>query len=76
LERAISTVSCRNSKKRLTLPIAIKIAVGQQYFIFLKKQGKKLVFVLNLILYLTLLSNLKKKESIILWLINNISCVN
>jgi len=76
LERAISTGFCRIAKMKLTLPTAIFIVVGQQCFFFFKSKERNLFFFLNLVLCLTLLSNLEKKESIILWLINNVGCVN
>ena len=75
LGRAISTGFCRIAKMELTLPTAIFIAVGQQRFFSLKAR-KETCFFLNLVLCLTLLSNLEKQESIILWLINNNGCVN
>ena len=65
------------AKIKLSLPMTIFIVVGQQFFLFFKSRRKETCFFfLNLVLYLTLLSNLEKQESIILWLINNIGCVN
>jgi len=67
LGRAISTGFCRIAKMELTLPTTIFIAVGQQCFIFsLKARKEACFFFLNLVLCLTLLSNLEKQESIIL----------
>jgi hypothetical protein len=67
LGRAISTGFCRIAKIELTLPTTIFIAVGQQCFIFsLKARKETCFFFLNLVLCLTLLSNLEKQESIIL----------
>jgi hypothetical protein len=76
LERAICTGFCKIAKMELTLPTAIFIVVGQHCFFSLKARKETCFFFLNLVLCLTLLSNLEKQESIILWLINNIGCVN
>ena len=64
------------AKIKLPLPTTIFIAVGQQFFFFFKNRRKESCFFFNLVLCLTFLLNLEKQESIILWLINNIGCVN
>jgi hypothetical protein len=77
LGKAISTVYCRNSQKQINVANGYKNSRWSTVFYFALKARKGTCFCFkNLVLCLNLLSNLEKQESIILWLINSIGCVN